>query len=81
VSTAQAGAFVTLKPLDGGEDEVYLLAASSEERAKGARTVTTVSPLGQAILGKSPGDTVDYQAPGGKFSYEILKIEPWDGSS
>jgi transcription elongation factor GreA len=76
---AVAGTFVTLRPLDGGEEEVYLLAASSEERARGARTLTVASPLGQALRDRTVGDTVDYQAPGGKFAYELLKIEPWLG--
>ena len=81
VSSAQAGTFVTLRPLDGSDEEIYLLASSKEERSGVARTVTTVSPLGQVLVGRVVGDKVDYQAPGGKFSYEILKIEPWDGSS
>ena len=78
---AEAGTIVTLKPLDGGEDERYLLAASSEERAKSVRTVTVGSPLGQAVTGKLVGDKVEYAAPGGTFSYELTMIEPWDGQS
>jgi transcription elongation factor GreA len=76
---AEAGTIVTLKPLDGGEEESYLLAASSEERAKSVRTVTVASPLGQALNGKLVGDKVEYVAPGGTFAYELTKIEPWDG--
>ena len=76
---AEAGTIVTLKPLDGGDNERYLLAASSEERASGVRTVTVVSPLGQALNGKNVGDRVEYVAPGGTFSYELAAIEPWDG--
>jgi transcription elongation factor GreA len=78
---AEAGTIVTVKPLDGGEDERYLLAASKEERAGGVRTVTVGSPLGQALSGKVVGDKVEYVAPGGTFSYEVMKIEPWDGKS
>ena len=78
---AEAGTIITLKPLDGGEDEKYLLAASSEERASGVRTVTVVSPLGQALNGHVVGDKVEYVAPGGTFSYEVTKIEPWDGQA
>lgn len=81
VDRAVAGTFVTLKPLDGGAHEVYLLAASSEERAKSARTVTIVSPLGQAVRDKLVGDHVEYVAPGGTFAYEIVKLEPWDGQA
>lgn len=77
---AIAGTFVTLKSLDGaGDEERYLLAHSKEERATGALTVTVGSPLGQAINGKGVGEQVAYEAPGGTFSYEIAKIEPWDG--
>ncbi len=78
---AEAGTIVTLKPLDGGDVEKYLLAASSEERAQGVRTVTIVSPLGQAVSGKIVGDKIEYVAPGGTFTYELAKIEPWDGQA
>jgi transcription elongation factor GreA len=78
---AVAGTIVTLRPLDGGDDESYLLAASSEERAKDVRTVTIVSPLGQALSGKSVGQKVKYVAPGGTFMYELVKLEPWDAQA
>jgi transcription elongation factor GreA len=73
-----AGMLVTLRPLDeeAGEEETYLLAHSKEERAKGARTVTTESPLGSVLVGKGVGDRVSYAAPGGEFSYEVVGFEP-----
>ena len=75
------GTIVRLKPLDDPEDvETYLFAASKEERTSGARTITPSAPLGAALLGKKPGQKVSYQAPGGKFTYEIVDISPWDGS-
>lgn len=75
------GTIVHLRPADDPSDvEVYLFAASKEERASGARTITPSAPLGAALLGKKPGDKVSYQAPGGKFSYQIVEIAPWDGS-
>ena len=78
---AEAGTIVTLKPLDSDDEERYLLAASKEERARDVRTVTVGSPLGQALNGKVVGDKVEYVAPGGTFSYEVTKIEPWDGKA
>jgi transcription elongation factor GreA len=77
--SAVAGTLVTLRSVDDGEEEMYLLAASSEERAEGVRTVTVVSPLGQAVSGARVGDTVTYHAPGGTFTYEVAKLEPWNG--
>jgi transcription elongation factor GreA len=60
--------------------DTYLLAASPEERSRGARTITPKSPFGSALLGKRPGDNVVYEAPGGNFTYEIVSVKPWDGS-
>jgi len=47
------GMLVTVRPLDDEDpdDETYLLAESAEERAAGVRTITTTSPLGQALMG------------------------------
>lgn len=75
---AVPGVLVHVRPLDGDEDEdgeqVFLLAASKEERHDGARTVSLSSPLGQALAGRKVGETVEYQAPGGTFSYEIVAL-------
>ena len=73
-----AGMLVTLRALDEDdpEDETYLLAESAEERAAGARTVTTTSPLGSALVGARPEQEITYQAPGGSFRYVVLRFEP-----
>jgi transcription elongation factor GreA len=74
------GTLVTLRPLDDDEpeDETYLVAISAEERAPGGvRTVTAGSPLGSALLGRRIGDRVTYEAPGGTFAYEVVRLEPF----
>jgi transcription elongation factor GreA len=75
---AGPGLVVTLRPVDDDEpeDEKYLLAVSKEERADGVRTVSVDSPLGQAIAGKRVGQRVSYEAPGGKFTYEVVDLAP-----
>jgi len=72
---------VTLRPLDDEEDEeeTYLLAEHGEERASGARTVTTSSPLGTALVGASRDDEVVVDAPGGRFRYRVVAFEPFSG--
>jgi transcription elongation factor GreA len=72
-----AGMLVTLRPVEDAEaeEETYLLAHSKEERAKGARTVTTESPLGSLIVGRGVGDRVTVSAPGGEFTYEVVSFE------
>lgn len=78
-STEEAGpgVLITVRPLDDDDDqeERFLLAASKEERAKGARTVSLSSPLGEALAGKKVGEKVTYEAPGGTFAYEVLSLE------
>jgi transcription elongation factor GreA len=73
---ATPGLLVILRPLDedAPDEETYLLAASKEERLPGARTVSVASPLGRALIGAKPGDRVSYDAPGGTFSYEVLRL-------
>jgi transcription elongation factor GreA len=75
------GMLVTVKPVDedDDDDETYLLAEHAEEKVKGARTVTTQSPLGSALLGHKTGDEVSIEAPGGSFRYEIVSFEPHTG--
>jgi transcription elongation factor GreA len=72
------GVLVTVRDADGDED-TYLFAASAQEKAKGARTITSASPLGAALAGKAVGDKASYQAPGGEFTIEITSIDPWSG--
>jgi transcription elongation factor GreA len=73
-----AGMIVTIRPLDEDDpdDETYLLAENAEEKAVGARTVTTTSPLGTALLGAAEGQEVIYEAPGGSFRYSVVSFEP-----
>ncbi len=73
-----AGMLVTIRPLDEDdpEDETYLLAEHAEERAPGARTMTTTSPLGSALVGRHLDDEIAYEAPGGTFHYLIVGFEP-----
>ncbi len=71
---------VTVRSLDEDEEEeTYLLAEHGEEKAPGARTVTTSSPLGTALVGASKDQEVTVQAPGGDFRYVVVGFEPFAG--
>jgi transcription elongation factor GreA len=72
---------VTVRALDeeDPDDETYLLAESAEERATGVRTITTTSPLGQALMGARPRQQVSYQAPGGTFRCVVVSFRPNGG--
>jgi len=64
---------VVLENLDSDEEVEYMLVGQDEsDIVKGKISIT--SPLGQALIGKKPGDEIIIQAPGGKRSYELVDI-------
>jgi transcription elongation factor GreA len=76
------GMLVTIRPVgddDEDDDETYLLAEHAEEKAPGARTVTTTSPLGAALLGASEEQEIAYEAPAGTIRYVVVGFEPFAG--
>ncbi len=58
-----------------GDDDIekYLL-GNLEERPEDMALISPDSPLGQALLGKTVGQTVEYEAPNGKLKVEIVEI-------
>lgn len=64
---------------DDDEAEEFLLGAREIE-PEGLKVYSPQSPLGGAILGAKPGDTVEYEAPNGKkLSVVILAATPYTG--
>jgi transcription elongation factor GreA len=59
-----------------GDDSVerYLI-GSIEERHGEYEVISPGSPLGQALLGASPGDQVKYEAPSGVLTVEVVAVE------
>jgi transcription elongation factor GreA len=58
-----------------GDDEVErYLVGSIEERREGVSVISPGSPLGKALIGHKPGDRVEYEAPSGVLSAEILSV-------
>ena len=69
-----AGSTVSLRC--EGDDEVgRYLVGSIEERVEGVIIITPGSLLGQAIVGKRAGETVDYETPtGATLKVEIVDV-------
>lgn len=67
------GSSVTLENIDTGEDVEFQLVGPDESDIEKGR-ISITSPLGKAILGSKPGDELSVTVPGGKRSYELLKI-------
>jgi transcription elongation factor GreA len=72
-SDVTTGVVVSLRYVGDDEVERYLL-GSIEERREGVSVVSPNSPLGQALMGKSVGDRVSYEAPSGPLEVEIVEI-------
>ncbi len=62
-----------LENIDTGEEVKYQLVGEDESDIEKGK-ISISSPLGRAILGKTPGDEITLQAPGGKRAYELVEI-------
>jgi transcription elongation factor GreA len=73
--TVAHGSTVTLRYEGDDEDDTAdYFVGSIEERQGDLTVVSPGSPLGQALIGHSVGETVEYAAPGGNLRVEIVKI-------
>jgi transcription elongation factor GreA len=59
---------------EGDEETERYLVGSIEERREGVSVISPGSPLGKALIGKEPGDKVEYEAPSGVLNAEIISI-------
>jgi transcription elongation factor GreA len=71
-----AGTVVELR-MEGDDGPTTYLVGSIEERHDEFDVLSTSSPLGQAVLGKAPGDTVSYEGPRRAFAVEIVSVRAW----
>ncbi|HYH51409.1 MAG TPA: transcription elongation factor GreA [Acidimicrobiia bacterium] len=75
--TVAAGTVVEVQ-MEGDDDTSTYLVGSIEEKGRGYDVISPGSPLGKALLGHAPGETVIYEAPGGRFEVKILTVRPAD---
>ncbi len=70
-----AGSVVAIR-YDGDEDVERYLLGSIEERVPDLEVMSPGSPLGEALLGRKPGDVVQYQTPtGATLAVEVVSVE------
>ncbi|MCS7088355.1 MAG: transcription elongation factor GreA [Thermoflexales bacterium] len=68
------GSKVTLKDLDTGEKEEYVIVGSAEANPSQGR-ISYESPIGRALLGHKVNDVVTVQAPGGDRRLKVMRIQ------
>ena len=71
------GSSVLLEDETGKEVRYQIVGSDEAEPPKGR--ISILAPLARTLIGKSVGDTVTAQLPGGKKTFEILKANfPWE---
>jgi transcription elongation factor GreA len=70
---AIVGATVEIEDVDTGDVKKYTLLGPDEAQPSQG-SISILSPVGQALLGKFEGDEITVDAPRGKINYEIVSI-------
>ena len=69
----RAGFGSVLHVEENGEKLVFTLVMPEDADAEKGM-ISTTSPIGRALIGKEPGDSVKVATPGGPREFEILKL-------
>ncbi|HJN60379.1 MAG TPA: transcription elongation factor GreA [Alphaproteobacteria bacterium] len=70
----QFGAKVTVVDEETEEESTYQIVGADEAEVNEGR-LSISSPLARALIGKSSGDAIEINTPGGARNYEILAVE------
>lgn len=70
---AYIGATVELEDLKNSKELTYTLVAPEEADFETGK-ISTASPIGRGLLGKSEGDEVEIKVPAGTLHYKVVKI-------
>jgi transcription elongation factor GreA len=68
------GASVELEDQDGSKRVKYQIVGEDEADIRVGR-ISITSPIARALVGKSEGDVIDVDAPGGTKSYEVVSVQ------
>jgi transcription elongation factor GreA len=71
--TVVFGSRVRVRDLDIDEEETYELVGPGQENPDHGRILST-SPIGQGLLGRKKGETVEIQVPRGTIRFKVLEI-------
>jgi transcription elongation factor GreA len=67
------GATVEIEDLDSGDRCAYQIVGDDEADLRACK-ISVNSPIARALIGRTEGDTVEVNAPGGVRSYEVLRV-------
>ncbi len=69
-----SSATVTIEDVETGNRQTVQIVGNDESDTKLGR-ISVASPMARALIGKSEGDEVEVQAPGGLSEYEIISVQ------
>jgi transcription elongation factor GreA len=69
----RVGSTVTIREGESAPEQ-YVIVGAAEANPKEGR-ISNQSPLGQALLGRKPGDEVRVNAPAGALTFRILMVK------
>ena len=67
------GSTVLLYDVDTGEEVTYKL-VMAEDADVALKRISTSSPVGRGLMGRSEGDEVEITTPAGKRRFEVIKL-------
>jgi transcription elongation factor GreA len=77
---AGPGMVVTVKYVGDDDEETFLIGSREEAAVTDMTVYSAQSPMGKALTGAKPGESVTYAAPNGrKISVELIAIAPYTG--
>ncbi|MEK7610172.1 MAG: transcription elongation factor GreA [Patescibacteria group bacterium] len=72
-SKVEVGSGLLVKKPDGSEWRVMIVGSEEADIKKGK--ISYLSPLGEGLLGRQPGDLVEIITPRGPVKYQIISID------
>lgn len=73
LDTVEIGATVTVQSQDGKTHQYTITGSAEADPSQG--TISNVSPIGRALLGKRLKEVTEVNAPSGKIRLEIIAVE------
>jgi transcription elongation factor GreA len=73
------GSTVLLYDVDSGDEVTYTL-VMAEDADISRNRISTSSPVGRGLMGRTEGDEVDITTPAGKRRFEIIKLTTFHDS-
>ncbi|MCL4762515.1 MAG: transcription elongation factor GreA [Burkholderiales bacterium] len=68
------GATVEIEDLDSGERSTYQIVGDDEADIKAGK-ISINSPIARSLIGKTEGDAVEVQTPGGARAYVVVTVD------